>query len=194
LVGRGISDPRQGSAWAGVRDPVEGETPPFAFPFAFGSRWTRGADRIDQWTAEGPVSLAAFLQALFGERPLWLRLLLAVRAGIVRLLTLSGPANDGSSRAHGGPRRNGVPMVPGERVWIFRVLAAEPGLVWVGESGSPDWRSVLAVAREPIGPGGRFHVVSAVWLRRRRARMYFRLAGAIRRPLVARLIRSAAAS
>ncbi len=143
------------------------------------------ADRVDRWTVAGDAGLTPFLQVLFRSRPWWLRLLLFMRSGTVRALGMR------SLRPEPGPRSGEIAFAPGARVWIYRVLAAEPDRFWIGEAETAHISSVFAVARR-AAPDPGVTVWSVLRFRTRRARLYMTIAGAVRHAAVAALLRRAA--
>jgi hypothetical protein len=108
------------------------------------------ADHVDVKSATGPVSLRAFVAAVFSYQPGWVTFLLGVRWAFVRLLRLDQDGIPHSPRA----TADDVPLTPGETFDFLTVKLAEDDHYWVGEFVDKHLTGTVVALAEPASPGG----------------------------------------
>jgi len=146
-------------------------------------------DHVDVVTVQGAVSLRAFVAGLLGRRPAWLRFLYRLRAGLAFLLGLRQEAASDPQDI----QPEAVPMVSGDSLNFFTVVAAGENRHWVAVAAERHLRAWIGVLVTPL-PAGRkkFVVVTVVRYLHWTGPVYFNLIRPFHALVVWRMARSAA--
>lgn len=115
-----------------------------------------GANHVDVKTFQSEKSMREFIAAALSYQPAWVTFLYGVRWFLVRLLGM---------KQRGVPRPTAmqpqdVPMVEGQRAYIFSVVKAEDDQYWFGEVAESHLTATLGVVAAPEQK--QFHVVTVV--------------------------------
>ena len=128
------------------------------------------ADHIDVVEVRGTASLREFVAVFLGRRPVWLRLLYRMRAGLARVFGLKHPADGRRDAMAPGD----VPMEPGAGCSFFTVVAAAEDRHWVAVADDKHLQAFIAIVTEALPTGGnRFAVVTVVCFRNWIGPLYF---------------------
>ncbi len=130
------------------------------------------ADHVDVKTAVSSVSLPEFVAGLLSYQPGWVRFLLGVRWGLVRLLGMKQEGVPGAARY----RPEDVPAAPGGSIGIWTVRLTGDGL-WAAETPTEKHLAAhMAIAAEPLAEGRyRYHVGTLVHYRHWTGPVYFNI-------------------
>ncbi|MFZ5426641.1 MAG: DUF2867 domain-containing protein [Thermodesulfobacteriota bacterium] len=149
---------------------------------------TGSFDYADHFSARSGKEIRRFLADFFSYRPAWMRTLYVLRrllAGNLRI--------EHSLESVRSWRPEDIPFTPGERMWIFTVGAAREGEYWAATADDSHLTAVLAVTREPGGPGLSLYRVSTyVRFKNWRGRVYFALVKPFHKLVVGAMARGAA--
>lgn len=128
------------------------------------------ADHIDVKTVTGAVSMREFIAAMFAVQPGWVNILWGVRAAFVRVLGMRQTRIPRSAPVQPAD----VPMIAGQRAWIFTVWQAAEERYWIGGSDDHHLKAGVAVVVEPLGgEQRRFHIVTIVHYHHWTGPLYF---------------------
>jgi hypothetical protein len=119
----------------------------------------RDADHVDTKQGECDKTLRAFVAACLSYMPGWMRFLLWIRAGFVRLLGMRQEGIPKSTRMN----PEDVSFTPGEPAAFFTVVMAEEERFWMAVATDKHLSGYLAVVVEALDDGRkRFHVCTIV--------------------------------
>ena len=157
------------------------------------ARHLAGADHVDVKTVEGTAGLRAFLAAMLGTDPAWLRGLFILRGGLARIMGLTQPPRTPVAAPQD------LDLSPGASLRFFTTLDCDGETYWIGEAVDRHLSAVLAVEREALdktAPGmngpARFRVTTAVRYRHWTGPVYFNLIRPFHHLVVARMARAGA--
>ena len=147
------------------------------------------ADHVDVVVIRGDATLRQFVATFLGRRPVWLRLLYRLRAGLALALGLAHPKTDRATCLTAAA----VPMEPGAGLGFFTVAAAVENRHWVAVAEDKHLQAYIAILAEPQpGGGNRFAVATVVVYRNWAGPVYFNCIRPFHHLIVDRMARLAA--